>query len=320
MPPQLEKDDAATASGGATVDCWSEPAEKQLEGKTLSTLDLDSLGHVEHAAPPAAATNAAPAGPVVDHWTEPAEKQLEGKTLSTLDLDSLGHVVDGEAEAATTKAVESAPESSAAVCEIQNNDPKAAVGDCWSEPAEKQLEGKTLSTLDLDSLGHVVHGDAETKSDAPAGGSYWDFKERIQKTLSNLSLTDLVRGHHATTEANSDNPAEEPPKEGATVPSDTNAGAGHWFWRNPSFKNLGNLSSASLTTLEKEAKASDASQTATASPAATSTTASSMPRRPSSGGCWFWRGSNDTNAAKTDSNVSLNTLEQQARATDRAQG
>jgi hypothetical protein len=205
-----------------------------------------------------------------------------------------------------------------------------AVGESyWEAPPEKKLEGKTLSTMELSMLQQDEHtqerkGDDDIENSkaaaaaAPAAtpkrNSYWEWQENIQKSLSKLSLTDLFYqqskkegSSEKVVEGESANEKTKGEEEESTAAdsSEEEKPRPYWFWRNASLKNL---SSASLTSLENAAKASDAKQGADATPGS--------PPQENNSSFWFWRNPSLTNM----SNVSLDTMEKTARETDRMEG
>eukprot|EP00934_Nitzschia_sp_Nitz4_P006756 Nitzschia sp. Nitz4//scaffold87_size112219//89740//90633//NITZ4_004086-RA/size112219-processed-gene-0.113-mRNA-1//1//CDS//3329559405//6746//frame0 len=212
-----------------------------------------------------------------------------------------------------------------------------STGSYWDAPPEKQLEGKTLSTMDMQLMTTSADPSEDRGSEnsdlsdtTPAAslprnqssGSYWGWQEDIKKTLSNLSLSDMFAQHTHVREA----PVPEIKVE---TPNNTNPkgsgffGGGYWFWRNPSMTNLG--STASLNTMEQTARESDRMEGATgASPAGSTGNSTSQSaqiskspsQNASGGGYWFWRNASMQNM----SNASLDTMEQTARETDRMEG
>lgn len=179
----------------------------------------------------------------------------------------------------------------------------------WEEPPEKQLEGKTLSTMDMTML-EKEHLPLENEKPAGEGTVYWDWKENIRKSLSKLTLSELLfqRGQkQPTDESPGEDTTDKMDNDGEPSTSDTQNSSEvvappgpYWFWRNASLTNL-RLSTASLTSLENAARSSDAKAVTTSVD------------QPPPGGYWFWRNP----SMKNMSNVSLDTMEKTAREADR---
>mmetsp|Transcript_20323 Transcript_20323/g.42334 ORF Transcript_20323/g.42334 Transcript_20323/m.42334 type:complete len:393 (+) Transcript_20323:408-1586(+) len=151
---------------------WEATPDKSLEGKTLSTLDISTLGNPseESAAakpPPKSPSPVAAEEPGDDgpqsYWDAPKEASLQGKTLSTLDMSLL-----------------------------ESNNPEETKGkkdQYWEDTTEKSLEGKTLSTLDMTMLEANNPEEKQEKKD-----SYWEAtpEESLKgRTLSTLSMSML---------------------------------------------------------------------------------------------------------------------------------
>ncbi|CAB9508990.1 expressed unknown protein [Seminavis robusta] len=216
-----------------------------------------------------------------------------------------------------------------------------STGSYWDEPPEQKLQGKTLSTLSLSGLERVDHDNepdvvkepevVKPQQEKSVSGGYWDWQETMKKSLSKLSMSDLV-GQGSLRDS-----AATSATEASTVVSDDNAEAtkdekkdgedsssikrrpssgSFWFWPNGSMANLAQQQDEQAQEQKKEEAPSQEGEeqqpiTVTA-------------RRPSgAGGYWFWKNpstNNLTEGQKTDSSADLETMQKNARESDRAEG
>jgi hypothetical protein len=273
----------AVSASASSSSYWDAPAEKNLEGKRLSQLDLSSLNHQRATTSDEENTDdkkEAQGTSVVEteisatltengsYWDTPTEKGLHGQRLSNMDLT-------------------------------------------------------TLTTQHLDDDRNSNNKTTVNSSKRNSIGSYWDWQgEQFKKTLSSLSLSNLTKGSRgagaaagaAEEEENCNNNNitndESSPAESSGMGPRRPSNNSYWFWRNASMNNL-NRSNLSLTSLERATKNDDAAEQLG--------TADSMPqRRNSNGGSsksyWLWR--NNSMKDMSMSTTSLETLDKKARESE----
>eukprot|EP00529_Nitzschia_sp_RCC80_P031804 CAMPEP_0113481830 /NCGR_PEP_ID=MMETSP0014_2-20120614/22608_1 /TAXON_ID=2857 /ORGANISM="Nitzschia sp." /LENGTH=360 /DNA_ID=CAMNT_0000375333 /DNA_START=237 /DNA_END=1319 /DNA_ORIENTATION=- /assembly_acc=CAM_ASM_000159 len=220
----------------------------------------------------------------------------------------------GEEETAATSAVDGAIAKAA-----------TSTDSYWDAPAEKALDGKTLSTMDMTMLGHqnaaeagAEQGEASNTAATPttanivrppSSNSFWDWQEGVKKSLSNMSLSNLKRGSHQEhveqKQEEEEEEAQEQQKNKTTSMSAGSGGGGYWFWKNASSTNLS--SNVSLTTLEKDVKSKEeGGGTIRRNDSATSTGSGSK--------YWFWK--NPSMSKMSFSNASLTALDKSAKEQD----
>ena len=213
------------------------PAEKQLEGKTVSKLDLSMMGSTSTSEDPSAATpsqddKTEETASSESYWDAPPEKKLEGKTASKLELSMM----------ATTST---------------SDDPKPTGGYWdWQEGLKKTLSKLSLGDMmrqhaPADDTEEQKTGETAPSSPGKNQGSYWFWRNPSLKNLSSASLTSLERQSKESDRAQAQGKSVE------ISPPDKPAGGGYWFWRHPSMKNM---SDESLETMEKTARESDRMQ------------------------------------------------------------
>lgn len=210
MPPQIDKNDTSeddavpssssmnandNNSGPAQNSYWEAPKETELEGKTLSTLDMTTLesNHPEEQKKKKD-----------DYWEATPETSLQGKTLSTLDMTLLANPEDrpalSEARSGSTKSVITAEEP--------DLEPSY-----WDAPKEKSLKGKTLSTLDITTL-ETNHPEEQLKKQDVYWGESPKTESALQgKTLSTLDMTTLEANHPDERQEKTDSYWGDAPKE-----------------------------------------------------------------------------------------------------------
>jgi len=267
----------------------------QLENETA----VDS-----HAAP--ISTGVAVTGASTSYWEAPVEKTLEGKTLSTMDMSMLDaqHLEGAEAASLST---ENAGSSTTGAT--------ASPASYWDAPVEKTLEGKTLSTMDMNLLdvqhpGNKEHKDAVSNEKGDSSNadpsSYWDAPPENTlegKTLSTMDMTMLDKQHPQETQE--------------TLPRKNSFGS-YWEWQGEMFKKT--LSNLSLSNLAKGSRGTDnqgGDEAATQEQSKKEGSNSMGPRRGSGTGYWFWRNASMNNLSA--STASLSTLEKTAKDCDASQ-
>lgn len=212
-------------------------------------------------------------------------------------------------------------------------------GSYWDAPPEDKLQGKTLSTMELSMLAHQDANSTDERKGrespqlesaaaaaAPKRSPYWDWQENMRTSLSKLSLTELFFQHgkqqdddaKGGEENKADGVSSSSPDSPRAGETNNNKPPSYWFWRNASLRNL---STASLTSLENAAKASDAKQESSGgggTNAPSSPGGGAAPPEPSPKPTyWFWRSASLTNMSST---ASLDTMEKTSRETDRMEG
>jgi hypothetical protein len=220
----------------------------------------------------------------LSYWEVSTEKDLEGKQLSKLDLSSLEHQHTADADKDGSDTVNG-----------EINGQEEATKSYWDAPAEKGLEGKRLSKLDLSNLEHQRVdgiGEKHMPNKRKSFGVYWEWQnEQFKKTLSNLSLTNCAKQRDGT------DVSADKYNDGAT-PTSAQAveGTNYWEWQGEKLKQT--LSNLSLTNMVKGSRANeDGDENGMG------------PRRESNGSYWFWR--NSTMRSSLDaSNSSLTAQEQ----------
>ena len=177
----------------------------------------------------------------------------------------------------------------------------------WDALPEKELEGKTLSTLNLSQLEHerIKEESSALSSMTPdpiqkQGGSYWVWQETIRKSLSKMTLTELFF-QSSQPSSNMEDIKKTTVPEQKVTPSDqamlqTDSTPSYWFWRNASFGNL-RMSAVSLPSLEAASRQDDGQNNI----------------KPSQGtGYWFWRNASMANM----STASLDSMDRHSQEAD----
>jgi hypothetical protein len=260
------------------------------------------------------------------------EVVAEAQTAATAAVDAsvadenMKTEVSEKTTAATPAIVvnEDAEADAVVAAAVDNAIAKAAASNAesyWDAPAEKALEGKTLSTMDVTMLErqHEDGNDSRQIDDdknnnnngktvnmirPPSSNSFWDWQEGVKKSLSNMSLSNLKRGSHEEHVQQQQQLQEQQAIDGSN-------GGGYWLWKNASLKNL--ASTVSLTSLERAVKTkegdsnnSDGTDTKSTIPRNDSVSSTGSGSR-----YWFWR--NPSMSKMSFSNASLTALEKSAK-------
>jgi hypothetical protein len=199
----------SATSKNPTKSYWDAPQESSLMNKTLSTLDMSLLGTNNPEQKKEKAGN---------YWEAPVDKSLQGKTLSNLDVSMLDSNNPIEKQEKKESYWEAQPETSIMgktlstldMTTMDSNHPdekKEQTDSYWeADKPEKNLSGRTLSTVALSSLEHQRHPSNNSLTPgninapaAPAGASYWDDapidKSLEGKRLSALDLSAMEKQH-----------------------------------------------------------------------------------------------------------------------------
>lgn len=367
MPPQQDNDATATTTssngnenpapvtttaGHEPSSYWEAPAEKELEGKRLSTMDLSSLEQQRAVTKNTTMTTAeqeeasalAVAGAGSSYWEAPAEKGLDGQRLSEMDLTSLAaqHLDAASASGGGTEEEQQRPadENNNSNNSTGLGKKRHSVGSYWEWQGDKiktSLSKLSLTNLarsrgngngtqeeeDVDEGGGKEGQASSQEGGEPSpkrGGNYWEWQgAKFKHTLSNLSLSNLAKGSRGAQDSagNADGGVDADDQAAAEAASGMGprrpSKNSYWFWRNSSMKNL-NSSNASLTALEHAAKEGDA--------AAAGSGADDMSKQQPGGNdgggggrsYWFWR--NGSINDLTISSASLDTLDKKAKASE----